>query len=257
MFVDWEKYEREAKSAQRWGGGMMIFFGIGGLAILLATPLKILGFLALALAIYYAYKYLQARDEYNERKVHKQSMVDAFYRARERIVMPQNRNLICEGNFYLWLENNAIKIFAAKWEAEFFQLRTIPITNIIFYSREGEVHTETHGYGGGSSYSMISGWNGKVDPIVITTELKDNRKTVLLYQEKNKDYVLELGYADYLVLKKLIPEKDIAVISNKKAETQIDSLDGKLKTLKSLYEQELISKEEFESRKEQLLQGLR
>lgn len=257
MFVDWEKYERETKSAKRWSGGMMIFWGIGGLVILLGSPLKILGFLGLSIAIYYAYKYLQARDEYNERKVHKQSMVDAFYRARERIVMPQNRNLICEGNFYLWLENNAIKIFAAKWEAEFFQLRTIPITNIIFYSREGEVHTETHGYGGGSSYSMITGWNGKVDPIVITTELKDNRKTVLLYQEKNKDYVLELGYADYLVLKKLIPEKDIAVISNKKAETQVDSLDGKLKTLKSLYEQELISKEEFESRKEQLLQSLR
>lgn len=257
MFVDWEKYERETKSAKKWEGGMTLLFGIGGLAFLLTTPLKILGFLGLSIAIYYAYKYLQVRDEYNERKAHKQSMVDAFYRARERIVMPQNRNLICEGNFYLWLENNAIKIFAAKWEAEFFQLRTIPITNIIFYSREGEVHTETHGYGGGSSYSMITGWNGKVDPIVITTELKDNRKTVLLYQEKNKDYVLELGYADYLVLKKLIPEKDIAVISNKKAETQVDSLDGKLKTLKSLYEQELISKEEFESRKEQLLQGLR
>ena len=67
---------------------------------------------------------------------------------------------------------------------------------------------------------------------------------------------MELGHADYLVLKKLIPEKDIVVTSNGKAESKTDSLDDKLKTLKNLYEQELISKEEFETRKEQLLQDL-
>ena len=249
---DWEKREKEEQSFIRWELGWTIFLGLGGLLELVAFPFKALGIITLLIAIFPFYQYCKAKNEYEERNEHKQRMMDAFCKAQKQVVVPQGRDLICEGKFYLWLENNVIKIFAAKWEAEYFQLRTIPISDIIFYSREGEVYTETYGYGGGSSYSMVTGWNGKIDPIHISTELKDNRKTILLYQENGKDYALELGHADYLVLKKLIPEKDIVVTSNGKAESKTDSLDDKLKTLKNLYEQELISKEEFETRKEQL-----
>lgn len=252
---NWEELESKEKSSRRWMLGLAIVFWIGGIGWF-TTPLVVFGFFAILGGFWFFSGYWKARNEYMERNEHRQRMMDTFYKAQKQVVVPQNRNLICEGNFYLWLENNAIKIFAAKWEAEYFQLRTIPIANIIFYSREGEVHTETYGYGGGSSYSMVTGWNGKVDPVVISTELKDNRKTILLYQENGKDYALELGHADYLVLKKLIPEKDITITSNGKTENKMDSLNDKLKTLKTLYEQELISKEEFETRKEQLLQDL-
>lgn len=252
---DWEKREKEEQSSRRWMLGFAIFLWVGGL-MWLTTPLVVFGLITILAGFWPFSGYWKAKKEYEERNEHKQKMMDAFCKAQKQVVVPQRRDLICEGKFYLWLENNVIKIFAAKWEAEYFQLRTIPISDIIFYSREGEVYTETYGYGGGSSYSMVTGWNGKFDPIHISTELKDNRKTILLYQENGKDYALELGHADYLVLKKLIPEKDIVVTSNGKAESKTDSLDDKLKTLKNLYEQELISKEEFETRKEQLLQDL-
>lgn len=250
---NWREEEKSERSFRRGCLGATIFFLCGGV-MELCIQWWWMGFFTILLGFVFGGIYIKNKDEYSDREGYRQDLMETFYNAQKEVEIPQNSNLVCEGKFYLWKENNSIKMFAATWESEFFKLRTIPISNIIFYSREGEMYTETNGYGGGSSYSMINGWNGKIDPTVITTELKDNRKTVLLYRENDKDYSLELGYADYLVLKKLIPEKDMIVVSNTKTEKQAEGLDDKLKILKDLYEQELISKEEFETKKEKLLQ---
>ena len=253
FYDDWEEKEKNAQSNSRWALGGIALFGIGAISEF-ALSLAGLGLLTLLAMIYPCYAYMKARDEYERRIAHRQKMTQAFHEAQEQITVPQDSDLICEGHFYLWEEDNKIKIFATKWETQFFQLRTIPVADLIFYSREGEIHTETHGYGGGSSYSMITGWNGKIDPIVISTRLKDNRKTILLYRDDGKEYSLELGHDDYLVLKKRIPEKDIDVVTKVKNEDKTNTLEDKLKALKTLYEQDLITKEEFETRRERLLQ---
>ena len=128
---DWEKREKEEQSSRRWMLGFAIFLWVGGL-MWLTTPLVVFGLITILAGFWPFSGYWKAKKEYEERNEHKQKMMDAFCKAQKQVVVPQRRDLICEGKFYLWLENNVIKIFAAKWEAEYFQLRTIPISDIIF-----------------------------------------------------------------------------------------------------------------------------
>ena len=115
---DWEKREKEEQSSRRWMLGFAIFLWVGGL-MWLTTPLVVFGLITILAGFWPFSGYWKAKKEYEERNEHKQKMMDAFCKAQKQVVVPQRRDLICEGKFYLWLENNVIKIIFIFKELKF------------------------------------------------------------------------------------------------------------------------------------------
>lgn len=139
---------------------------------------------------------------------------------------------------------------------ERYVVSKIPIEKIMFYREVGEVHTEVKGSGGHSSYSPITGFHGKINPVIISTEVKDNRSIQLFYDDGEKDGVIIFKHEDYYTLRKIIPNKDYEIVNKIVANsvtTPNDDIVSRMKKLKELYENELITSEEFEQRKKEML----
>lgn len=154
-----------------------------------------------------------------------------------------------------------------KWDR-----RIIHISDIQYFSREGDVYTETKISGGGSTglniggaiiggivagpVGAIIGGQSEAQPIKSETIRHDERKTVLVHN-KGK---LEFAPEDYAVLMKLIPEKELSAIQQKKAlETHQDkqsSPEGKLRKLQALHNDGLLTDEEFEEKRKKLIEEL-
>ena len=99
---DWEKREKEEQSSRRWMLGFAIFLWVGGL-MWLTTPLVVFGLITILAGFWPFSGYWKAKKEYEERNEHKQKMMDAFCKAQKQVVVPQRRDLICEGtNAGIW-----------------------------------------------------------------------------------------------------------------------------------------------------------
>lgn len=140
----------------------------------------------------------------------------------------------------------------------------IPINKIRYYVQEGEIISKTTGYGGGSSYSLVNGWNGKVNPVNISTTIEDTKHTRLYFEDENgKDIILTFGYDDFHTLKKIIPLKDYEIVQKSyiNPETEVNQINTgdikiKLQELKELRNQDLITDNEYDSKRIQLLDSL-
>lgn len=133
----------------------------------------------------------------------------------------------------------------------------IPITNIKYYKREGEIITKTTGKGGGSAYSLVTGWNGKVNPVEINTQITDTKHTLLYFVLNEKDVMLTFQYDDYHKFKKLLPYKDFEVLQlqQAKVDTNDDPI-NKLRKLSELYKENIITEDEYLAKKDELLKKL-
>lgn len=135
----------------------------------------------------------------------------------------------------------------------------VPIEKVRYYMQEGETLTTTSGSGGGSGFSMITGWNGKTNPISIDTKIIDKKHTRLYFEDKGADRILTFNHDDFHIFKKLIPKKDYyyvqkVFIESTKLEPKDDtSFSDQLRKLKSLFEDGIISQHEFESKKREIL----
>lgn len=137
----------------------------------------------------------------------------------------------------------------------------IPINKIRYYVQGGEIISKTKGSGGGSTYSIINGWNGKIKPINISTEIEDTKHTSLYFENENgKEILLTFNYDDFHKFKKLIPRKDYEIVqksyNNPEVEVKqvnTDVIKIKLQELKELRNQDLITDSEYESTRAKLL----
>lgn len=167
-------------------------------------------------------------------------------------------------------KTNELKAFekALKYKA------AIKVNDIIFFSKEGDVQYTTAisgGGGGGSSIggaiigAVIAGGVGavigsrkKVEEIHSTVEEHDNRITVIRYKNNGKIEEISIdGVLAYDFLLKHIPEKDLLNIQlevNKSSNGA--SAEERLVKLKSLYEKELINKDEYEKMRSEVLESL-
>lgn len=138
----------------------------------------------------------------------------------------------------------------------------IPLDEILCYRQIGEVFTTIEGHGGQSSYSFFTGVNGKIEPIKITTTVHDERTTQLFYGDAKSSHTLVLGNDDFYTLKKLIPHKDYDVVNVitaaelEKENSSTQTIQQRITTLKTLYEQELITEAEYEKKKGEILSML-
>ena len=168
-------------------------------------------------------------------------------------------NLILVGNKY---NKNFLYTYYNLTDIPYYK---IPVDKIHYYTRDGEIITTTVGRGGGSSYSIVTGWNGKVNPVNIDTHITDNKHTALYYDKDEKDMVLTFQYDDYHKFKRLIPSKDYEIVQsniiakpiiNEGSVNQVtsnDDISSKLKQLTSLLNEKLITEEEFKTKRNQLL----
>lgn len=186
---------------------------------------------------------------------------------------------VANGNLY---EAEDVNIFVRRYlddnlEKYATKYSYIPVSNIQCFSKEGDVHYTTRisgGGGGGSSIKgaivggLLAGETGavigsrkKVNEIKSESITHDSRKTLIRYY--HKDELLNMSYVGFDVynyLLKKIPEKDLLSMQlngdNKQkatTETNINNIEEKMLTIKKLYETGLISKEEFEEKRAELL----
>ena len=121
---------------------------------------------------------------------------------------------------YIWKHNNMLYLYPTgknrtwntdfggtrlPWDNDIWKLISIPISQIMGYRQTGSVYTTVSGSGGGSSYSPITGFHGKINPVEITSKVHDTRMTQIYYGNSK---TVNLEEKDYFVVRRLIPEKD-------------------------------------------------
>ena len=138
----------------------------------------------------------------------------------------------------------------------------IPVAQIRYYLQTGEVISKTEGSGGHSSYSMVSGWNGKINPIEISTQIHDTKHTRLYFELDKKDIILTFDYDDFHKFKKILPLKDYDIVQtnlvqneNIKNNYNSNNIDFnyQLRSLKELFDEDIISEEEYSTKKAEIL----
>lgn len=133
----------------------------------------------------------------------------------------------------------------------------IPLNSIKYYKREGEIITKTSGKGGGSSYSVVTGWNGKVNPVEISTQITDTKHTLLYFISNEIDVMLTFQYDDYHKLKKILPYKDFDILQLQQAKIETsDDPTNKIRKLTELYKENTITEDEYLAKKSELLREL-
>ena len=156
--------------------------------------------------------------------------------------------------------------------------KVIPITQIEYFSLEGEIFMETKitgGGGGGSSITgavvggLIAGGAGAIvgsrkgiTPISSQIIKHDNRETELkYYDDENNLQTLMFSYESYEIFKLLIPEKEYRFIISKKTIKNnmfenSENIKDKIRKLNELKVEGLITEDEYNNQKAILLNKL-
>lgn len=151
--------------------------------------------------------------------------------------------------------------------------KAIPVENIQYFAKDGDVKYTTKisgGGGGGSSITgaivggLVAGEAGaiigsrqKINPITSTTETHSTTKTILKYFDGESLAVLTFkGHSMYNYLLSKMPEKDISSVQVQQAQlnqASSDDVKQKLITLKGLFEEGLIDETEYNQKKKEII----
>lgn len=275
------------------------FMDISGIVIIASIAL---------LAIIFSFLYGHSVDK-NEKqeKLYEKQKEENLRKYRHDNNIPENANVcVCinivrndkfiDGKWkvFVWKDDNNLYICGATF-IENIRKITIPMDNIKFYTRKGEIKTTTITKGGdinignailGGIFGLIIGAIigifilGGVSAFVgllagvflagkekITTTNKeiDNRKTYLNYLENDKNKQILFISSDYNIFYKLIPEKDMDYIENNKI-TESDNTQKSTNSNEDIYrdieklaelkDKEIITEEEFNKKKQVLLERI-
>ena len=165
------------------------------------------------------------------------------------------------------------------------QIEEIPVKDIQYFSKEGDVQYTTRVFGGGGGGSsvggaivggLIAGDAGVVigsrkqtEAIKSEVVTHDSRKTIIRYYKENQIFAITYsGFSVYEYLLTKIPEKDLLTIQlnanknstsvkqveeSKKVITAAGNIKEKLETIKNLYDSGLITEEEYAKKKDDIL----
>lgn len=182
-------------------------------------------------------------------------------------------------NAFVWRDENNLFFYDKGLRNNIGEI-AIPIKNIEYFSFRGEVGSETKTTGGGISGGgssvkgavvggILAGGAGaiigsrkpiKSEPVKSETKIKDNRETFLNFFIDGKKHSMLFNYKGYLLLQTIIPEKDynknqnsIANYSNSKSD---DDIIKKIKQLSELKDEGILTEEEFQEKKKELLEKM-
>ena len=150
------------------------------------------------------------------------------------------------------------------------KLTKISVDCVSHYCKEGDRQytTNIHGGGGGGTSitgaiigGLIAGEAGAVigsrkqtAPITSTTQVHDSRKTYLAYFHEEKLITIEIqGHEVYNYLLKKIPQKDFKVVQLQSTNSKAGSTADEIRKFKELLDDGIITQEEFDVKKKQLL----
>ena len=172
--------------------------------------------------------------------------------------------------YYMWKANGALNFFPAVANVQDPKalLKTIPLSDILFYEEIGERYHETQISGGGGRNVSIAGamvgnaiggtagavllGNKGPKPINSRDVVHDTRAVSLRVPNQVS---LNFSYGDYNTFLLVIPEKAATAISapkETKATEAVSSADEIVK-YKKLLDDGIITQEEFDAKKKQLL----
>lgn len=192
---------------------------------------------------------------------------------------------------YIWVDNGMLNIFPmAKYYIQWhissmsrpdiseLKLKSIPIDSILYFEEIGELRKYTTISGGGTSlkgallgYAIaddIGAIIGSREPLTTNVVSEDDRRIELIYKNQEGQIEnLEFMHDAYDVFKKLIPLKELRkiislnTVQGIKEETDTDiqehkSVKDKLKQLKDLQDEGLITEEEFAEQKKKILEAI-
>lgn len=198
---------------------------------------------------------------------------------RNKVTFIKGFSVIARAKQYIWLENNELCFFPAEatGRERDYSIYKIKTKDIEYWNTRGEVFREnkiTGGGGqvGGSSVTgaviggVIAGGagaiigsrkKGKIEPIKSELVTHDTREMFLNYFVEGKKHSLFFKFEDRNVFSKIIPEKEFYKVSNQQLIKNINlnkkSIPETIKELNGLMKEGLITQEEFNTKKRELL----
>lgn len=155
-----------------------------------------------------------------------------------------------------------------KGSSAFLDIRRIPINAISYFMRDGSMYVTQDISGGGSNIggAIVGGLLGGVAGAVIgshnktniktSSQVHDQRRVVLFYNDdKGQSCDISLPDEAYMVLMHLIPNKEYSRTVQTEKSAAI-SIEDKLKQLKSLLDQNLITQDEYNTKRQDILNKL-
>lgn len=202
---------------------------------------------------------------------------------------PVGKLMLLRNDFYIWYENKILNIFPTEehltdehityatlpkdlaniLNPNDIKVFNIPVDKIKHYKIVGQERSETKvrstndgvnikgaiigGIIAGDAGAVIGSQHNK-GQIVSNTEHFDERFVELYYEENGSTQKMKMSITAYSLLEKWIPEKEYDfVLSNVSSnEPETDKFD-EIKKFKSLLDEGIISQEEFENKKKELL----
>lgn len=176
--------------------------------------------------------------------------------------IPANAESIRKGEYLMWCTEQCLCWFPRQISVgeENFKLVQIPKDQIYFYVESGDVNTIVNGTGGHSSYSFLTGFHGKINPIEISTTIQDTRCIQLYYKENNTDCRFDLSFEDLNYLRRILPGKDYESVARSQASaphtTSEKTTSDKLKELSDMLANGLITQQEYDEARRSLVAKL-
>lgn len=176
--------------------------------------------------------------------------------------IPENAEPVRKGEYLMWCTDQSLCWFPIELSVgeENFKLVQIPKDQIYFYVESGDVNTIVNGTGGHSSYSFLTGFHGKINPINVSTTIQDTRCIQLYYKENGADNRFDLAFEDLNYLRRILPGKDYETVARSQASvphtTSEKTTSDKLKELSDMLANELITQQEYDEARRSLVAKL-
>ncbi len=183
---------------------------------------------------------------------------------------------------FLWMNDNHLNVLILPIVERFHKddiiHKIIKYDDIAFHFNAGELHTENKiegGGGGGADLGgaavgglffggagAIIGSQKKIDPVTSKMLVHDKRETVIKYLENDQELFMKFKLDTMHKITSLIPHKQInqvfkpeEVKSGKKI-NQKETIDNRLRKLKKLWEEELITDNEYAEKKSEIFKDI-
>ena len=155
--------------------------------------------------------------------------------------------------------------------------KEIKVKDILYFTLETNSYTSVETEGGGGGGSSLSGAIGgyllagemgaiigsrkKIDPIKTSTHVGQSTRTILSYYDRdiNDNNILSFARKAYDQLMDIIPEKEYNYVMSQKVPKKAESgksTKEKLIELKELLDDGLITKEEYETKRNEILNSI-